>query len=854
MIIETQKNMTLLFKLSNERIKIIFGVLLWSVFAGNLFSQQIQEDFKGIQSNTTCNAPGEVTLASGKWEFFYVQKNYNSFVECAVLSYCTSGELRMGYIITPVLNAPQTISFDARLSNSTKTNNFLDVQVSIDNAPFTSVAMVEIVGTTYQRYTVPINSSSNNVRVKFLRSRVYPSESTNYNIMLDNIGIATSSTVNCGSLVSFDITQPTCGGSNGSINLVPKNAHVCTAVWQAPSIGQITTNTLLNVAAGEYSVEINCNNVRCDTTITITDAEPQAVNFSDLGTINITQPTCGENNGSINLIPNDASCSVVWKNAANEVIPNTSNTLTDVSATQYNVKIDCGCQFSDTTINITEGNAQGQELLMEDFNEYVFSTQQNKDTIILHGKKWYFNTADDEYSSGSANNNPLDKCVILRHSGGGNTLKLGYFITPAVDAPQVLSFDARLQNWAKGSNSVEIQISEDGGPWKSVDTVVIQKSESSRQDEPFSKYSVPINSTSNNVKIKVGRMRHPVSESSDVNILIDNINIAEACNRCKLDCNLPALQDMCNENKGIELDASVSATGYVSYRWSNSDTTAVINVSKPGVYSVIITNSCGQSITRQVQVRSMQEMGVYGKDGNLMQSTNMCHGGDSIQLYADAGAALSYRWTPTDGLNNAAIFNPKASPAASTTYNVQITTAGGCRINKTVYVNVSQPFKLEAGENNRIECKGKSIAFDVSGADAYRWFPKDGLSCYDCPNPRHTVLGNKTYTVTGIKDGCLSSQTISVTSKPDELFFSYTNNGCNISFNATENTEYSDYKWTFGDGTSAAGSSSVNHTYTIHGTYYVCVEAVNDCGAQMSHCIPVKITQTECPCQLPNCK
>jgi PKD repeat protein len=493
-------------------------------------------------------------------------------------------------------------------------------------------------------------------------------------------------------------------------------------------------------------------------------------------------------------------------------------------------------------------NTFSQQVFEENFEEFVRSTQINaEETVILHKQEWKFAYVDCKYSNAS-----LKQCVVLRHSGSGNNLKLGYIITPQMKAPQKLSFWARLQYSDTRDNSVDVQISEDGGPFTSVGSIVI-KASVDRLNEPYRQYSIPINSISNNVRIKIQR-RPSATEHSDINIIIDNFGVALGDpNKCKLDCNLPSHQDICEGGASVKLDASVSATGAISYRWSTGDTTSFIRASTPGLYTVVIKNSCGESITRQVLVRSLQDAGIYGKDGNLNQSASLCYG-SSIQLNAGEGNAVSYQWSPADYLSNPNIANPIASPISSTTYNVAITTTGGCRINKAVYVNVNEPFELNTGRDSIYGCKGQRFTLDVSGADAYRWYPKDGLSCFDCSNPEYTISGNRTYTVTGIKNGCTASKAIQIAQRSDEIFFEYTKSGCSISFKITNvDNDYSyNYTWSFGDGATATGTTP-EHTYAMHGTYNVCVGFVNSCEETVSRCIPIIIKAEECSCQPPSC-
>lgn len=45
-----------------------------------------------------------------------------------------------------------------------------------------------------------------------------------------------------------------------------------------------------------------------------------------------------------------------------------------------------------------------------------------------------------------------------------------------------------------------------------------------------------------------------------------------------------------------------------------------------------------------------------------------------------------------------------------------------------------QDFDVTVPDNIEL-CKKDSYAFDIQGGNKYEWFPKRGLSCYDCPNP-----------------------------------------------------------------------------------------------------------------------
>ena len=61
--------------------------------------------------------------------------------------------------------------------------------------------------------------------------------------------------------------------------------------------------------------------------------------------------------------------------------------------------------------------------------------------------------------------------------------------------------------------------------------------------------------------------------------------------------------------------------------------------------------------------------------------------GDSYQIQA-TGSNGTYVWTPSTGLSSASILAPKATPAVTTTYNLQVTTPQGCIANDDLTVTV----------------------------------------------------------------------------------------------------------------------------------------------------------------------
>ncbi|MBL4675930.1 MAG: gliding motility-associated C-terminal domain-containing protein [Mucilaginibacter sp.] len=109
-------------------------------------------------------------------------------------------------------------------------------------------------------------------------------------------------------------------------------------------------------------------------------------------------------------------------------------------------------------------------------------------------------------------------------------------------------------------------------------------------------------------------------------------------------------------------------------------------------------------------------------------SIKICPSG-TAQLSAYGGVA--YKWTPATGLDNPNIANPKASPATTTDYTVEITTADGCVDYASVRVEVSNsgvpmPASVAIAATSTNVCAGSQVTFTATPtnggtAPTYQW-------------------------------------------------------------------------------------------------------------------------------------
>jgi gliding motility-associated-like protein len=134
----------------------------------------------------------------------------------------------------------------------------------------------------------------------------------------------------------------------------------------------------------------------------------------------------------------------------------------------------------------------------------------------------------------------------------------------------------------------------------------------------------------------------------------------------------------------------------------------------PGTYNINLTINEGlptqSSFCKQVVVSSGP---VITKSAN----TTICRL-DSAQLTVSGGT--SYLWTPSAGLSSPTIANPKAAPAQTTRYYVDVSNQG-CVARDSITVSVIQVPVFALTPASISICPGDTVQIVASGGDSYRW-------------------------------------------------------------------------------------------------------------------------------------
>jgi len=242
---------------------------------------------------------------------------------------------------------------------------------------------------------------------------------------------------------------------------------------------------------------------------------------------------------------------------------------------------------------------------------------------------------------------------------------------------------------------------------------------------------------------------------------------------------------------------TLTAQGAIQYIWTNTNLNCN-NCSNPNftandddVFIVEGVNQFGCRNSDTIFVSVVKPFQIQVSDNDTI-----CKGG-SVQL--NASNADNYRWYPVEGLNNANLASPIASPRISTNYQVIGYDNYHCFSDTNyVYVDIKKQPRLNVASIVNAE-KGSVITLnpniEENGMSDFQWIPATNLSCDYCLHPSLQVSENIDYTLLMKNEqGCEFEHTITINAKDKKstLFlpntFSPNGDGMNDVFMARGNS------------------------------------------------------------------
>ena len=138
---------------------------------------------------------------------------------------------------------------------------------------------------------------------------------------------------------------------------------------------------------------------------------------------------------------------------------------------------------------------------------------------------------------------------------------------------------------------------------------------------------------------------------------------------------------------GSSVDLIADTAPDYSFQWQNNSvdipgaTNSTYTATTSGAYKVLVSNSCGTSLSNGYSITVYNIPVVIVSD-----DTVAC---DSSSVVLSASGASTYTWSPATGLNATYGANVTASPTVTTTYTVVGTVGLGCSSSETAVVTVS---------------------------------------------------------------------------------------------------------------------------------------------------------------------
>lgn len=204
--------------------------------------------------------------------------------------------------------------------------------------------------------------------------------------------------------------------------------------------------------------------------------------------------------------------------------------------------------------------------------------------------------------------------------------------------------------------------------------------------------------------------------------------------------------------------------GYQSYTWFNSNFSQVLGTNQqirfdppPSVGSTIaveLVPFTGYGCLDTLYAKLLDTLTLKGKAGPDVLSCNLT----PVQLGENPRLGVSYSWSPSTGLSNPSIANPRAGPNITTSYFLTVrNSGGGCANSDTVIVTASviDSSLIFIGENNYcITSEEDSAVMVIQPTLNIQWY-KDNLPIPGATRTRYraTESGNYFARLTNA-DGC----------------------------------------------------------------------------------------------------
>jgi len=634
-----------------------------------------------------------------------------------------------------------------------------------------------VVGGGTPSFSYVWNNGGTNSTISSLIAGSYTVTVTDGNNCTSSASVVVANT-NGPTLSVFSSSNVSCnGGSNGSVTI---NVSAGTSPYSFAWSNGATTQNLINLTAGTYTVTVSDNNA-CTSTVSATITQPSVLTVG----FTSSNPTCGNSNGSITAIPNGGTSpyTYVWSTGS------TLSTISLLNAATYTVTISDinGCTISgNRTLTNQTGPIVGVNNIQ---NVSCFGLNNGGIQINVSGGTAPFTFS---WSNGSTNQNLSNVVAATYTVTVSDANACSATVSASITQPALLTAGITKTNATCALNNGMATVVPLGGT------------------SPYS-FLWNIGSTTNSISaLSPGIYTVTVTDfngctrSSNTNIL------AITPPSLLLDS---ALDVSCfSGNDGAIYVSVVNGTAPYSYVWSNATTIQDISNISAGTYTVTVTdaNSCTSTLSTVISEPTQIVINT-----NTIPATCGASNGSASALASGGTSPYTYLWST--GSTNTSITSLSAG-----VYTVTITDANACTRSRSVnLVNVGGP-QINITSISNVTCNGGnngSINISISGGTSpYSFLWSNGLTTQ---NISSLLAGSYTVTVTDQNTCQASADTVVSEPLPISITLNKINATCGsnngvITANVSGGTNPYNYLWSNGSTfSSISGLSSGNYTVTV---------------------------------------
>ncbi len=553
--------------------------------------------------------------------------------------------------------------------------------------------------------------------------------------LTDNNGCVLNENVIVGTLPAIDITlnnstNEFCGQQNGIIDInVTGGSGSYGYSWD----NGMTTQDLSNINQGTYNVTVtDANSCVATNSFTITNdvSNCSAYCYLTLNTNTVTDETCGDGSGAIDLNINNPTnpYNISWSNGA------TTEDINNLTSGTYSVTVIDANQCTET-LNVIVGNNTGTLAITNPLitNDNCGNGNGSIDITVSGGTAPYTYNWNTGATTEDINGLTAGIDTVTITDAGGCILTQSF--TVGNNAP--ITETAIVQNENCGNSFGSINLSVSGGQM------------------PYT-YVWSTGATTEDINnLSAGTYSVVITDNVGCQITSNDYTINNYANNMSLST-ITVTNEECGNGAGAIDILVVGGTTPYTFAWNNGATSEDISGLSAGTYDCTISDANGCQISTGNKI-------VFNTAGTMNVTTTsltdeVCGNGTGQIDITVTGGTLPYNFTWNNGVNTEDITNLTAG-----TYVLTVTDAGGCIFNFSETVS-NNPGTLNITSTNTTNetCGDGTGAIDVTvtgGNTPYTFTWSNGATTEDLSNLN---AGSYTLNLTD-NAGCTTSTSATIT-------------------------------------------------------------------------------------------